>query len=193
MKIEKIYSVCKTYYASSLAIAALLIIVVGIAEYSHCTEAEEIEVSVNVALKRFYKQVEGAHEFAAQAKGLLVMPNVKKAAFFIGGEYGEGCLRVGGKTENYYNIVSGSIGLQIGAEAKDIIIAFMTTDALNTFRDSWGWEAGVDGNVAFITVGDGERLDTRTIKDPIVGFVFDVKGLIADVSLKGAKFTKLDK
>ena len=80
-----------------------------------------------------------------------------------------------------------------GAESKDIVIAFMTREALDGFRASQGWEAGVDGNVALINIGAGERVDTRTIKDPIVGFVFDVKGLIADLSLKGAKFTKLNK
>jgi lipid-binding SYLF domain-containing protein len=69
----------------------------------------------------------------------------------------------------------------------------MTDEALKKFRESKGWEAGVDGNVALITVGEGERLDTTTTKDQIVGFVFDAKGLIADVSLKGAKFSKLDK
>ena len=69
----------------------------------------------------------------------------------------------------------------------------MTREALQGFRAGQGWEAGLDGNVALITVGAGERVDTRTIKDPIVGFVFDVKGLMADISLKGAKFTKLDK
>jgi len=51
----------------------------------------------------------------------------------------------------------------------------------------------VDGNVALISVGAGERADTTTLKDPIVGFVFDAKGLIADISLKGAKFSKIDK
>ena len=65
--------------------------------------------------------------------------------------------------------------------------------ALQGFRDSQGWEAGLDGNVALVAVGAGERVDTRTIKDPIVGFVFDVKGLMADISFKGAKFTKLDR
>ena len=75
------------------------------------------------------------------------MPGVKKAAFIIGGEYGEGALRSGGETVDYYNIVSGSIGFQIGVEAKDIIIAFMTQEALDGFRASSGWEAGVDGVV----------------------------------------------
>ena len=154
--------------------------------------AKEIDVSVDAALERFYKQVAGAGEFAKAAKGMLVMPNVVKAAFIIGGEYGEGALRIGGKSVAYYNTVSGSIGFQIGGESKDIILCFMTEAALNKFRASKGWEAGVDGNVALISIGAGQRADTTTAKDPIVGFVFDAKGLIADLSIKGAKFTKLD-
>ncbi len=177
----------------SLLIVALLAVGFGLAENSFAAAAEEIDASANVATRRFYKQVDGAEEFVRSAKGLLIMPGVKKAAFIIGGEYGEGALRIGGKTVDYYNIVSGSVGFQIGVEAKDIIIAFMTQEALDGFRASSGWEAGLDGNVALITIGAGERVDTRTIKDPIVGFVFDVKGLMADISLKGAKFTKLDK
>ena len=155
--------------------------------------AGEIDASVDAAIDRFYKEVAGAREFVKSAKGILVMPNVVKGAFIIGGEYGEGALRIDGKTVAYYNTISGSIGFQIGGESKDIILCFMTEKALNDFRASKGWEAGVDGNVALVTIGAGERADTTTSKDPIVGFVFDAKGLIADLSLKGAKFTRLDK
>jgi lipid-binding SYLF domain-containing protein len=155
--------------------------------------AKEIDASVDVAIDRFYKQVKGAEEFVKASKGMLVMPNIVKGAFILGGEYGEGALRIGGKTVDYYNTVAGSVGLQIGGQKKDIILFFMTDEALKKFRESKGWEAGVDGNVALIKVGEGERLDTTTTKDQIVGFVFDAKGLIADVSLKGAKFSKVDK
>jgi lipid-binding SYLF domain-containing protein len=155
--------------------------------------AREIDASVEVAIERFYKQVKGAKEFVKASKGMLVMPNVIKGAFIIGGEYGEGALRVGGKSVDYYNTIAGSIGFQIGGQAKDIFLLFMTDEALKNFRASSGWEAGVDGNVALITIGAGERADTTTSKDPIVGFVIDAKGLIADLSIKGAKFSKLDK
>jgi len=178
---------------AGVAVGVLLSYMICSVPVSYGAEAEVIDAKVNVALKRFYKQVKGAKEFDGTAKGLLVMPGVMKAAFIFGGEYGEGALRINGKTAEYYNMVSGSFGFQIGAEAKDIVIAFMTQEALQGFRDSKGWEAGLDGNVALVTVGAGERVDTQTIKDPIVGFVFDVKGLMADLSLKGAKFTKLDK
>jgi lipid-binding SYLF domain-containing protein len=181
------------FKTAAFTACVMLIIISLLISVAHSGTAKEIDVSVDVALERFYENVKGAKEFGKVAKGLLVLPNVVKAGFIIGGEYGEGALRIGEKTVDYYNIAGGSFGLQIGAQKKDIIVAFMTEEALRKFRDSSGWEAGVDGNIALISVGAGERIDTNTIKDPIVGFVFDVKGLMADISLKGSKFTRLNK
>ena len=155
--------------------------------------AKEVDASVDAAMERFYKQVKDAKEVVRQAKGMLILPNVKKAALIVGGEYGQGAMRIGGKTVEYYSMISGSFGLQIGGQAKDIIIAFTSSEALKKFRESKGWEAGVDGNVALITVGAGESAMTAMSKEPIAAFVFDVKGLMADMSLRGAKFNKLDK
>ena len=173
----------------------LLLIITGVFLSSnlYAKTAKEIDAGVDVSIERFYKQVQGAGELAQKAKGMLVMPNVVKAAFIVGGEYGEGALRIGGKSVDYYNTVAGSVGFSIGGQSKDIILLFMTDEALNAFRASKGWEAGVDGNVALISVGAGERVDTTTSNEPILGFVFDAKGLIADISLKGAKFSKVDK
>jgi lipid-binding SYLF domain-containing protein len=155
--------------------------------------AQEINASVNACLDRFYKQVKGGKELAGKAKGVLVLPGVVKAGLIVGGEYGEGALRVGGKTVSYYNLAAGSVGFQIGGEAKDIIMMFMTDAALKQFQASKGWEVGVDGNVALVNIGGGERVDFTKMNDPIIAFVFDVKGLMADISLKGAKLTKVEK
>ena len=160
---------------------------------AYAKTAAEINADANRTLKRFYKEVEGAKELTSSAKALLVMSGVSKAGFFVGGEYGQGVLRVGGKTQAYYNLVAGSYGFTFGAEQMDIIIAFMTEKALREFREINGWEVGVDGNVAMIDVGGGKRLDTTSLKDPVVAFVFGAKGLMVDVSLKGAKFTKINK
>jgi lipid-binding SYLF domain-containing protein len=176
-----------------LAGCAVFILVSLLSIQSYAASAKEIDFKVDVTLQRFSRFVSGAKEYAKVAKGMLVIPNVIKAAFIIGGEYGEGCLRVGGKTVDYYNVAAASFGLQIGVQAKDIILVFMTEEALNRFRAGSGWEAGVDGNIALIAIGEGVRIDTTTMKDPIVGFVLDVKGLMADVSLKGSKFTKMNK
>jgi lipid-binding SYLF domain-containing protein len=154
--------------------------------------AREINVEVEVAIERFHEQVVGAKQLIESSKGILVMPNVFKGAFLIGGEYGEGALRIDGKTVDYYSTASGSIGIQIGGQKKDIILLFMTEEALKQFRAAKGWESGLDGNVAFWKYGAGVREDTTTTKEPIIGFVIDAKGLIADFSFKGAKFTKMD-
>ena len=67
----------------------------------------------------------------------------------------------------------------------------MQDDALKKFRTSSGWEAGVDGSVTLVNVGAAGKIDTATIKDPIVGFVFGNKGLMADLSITGSKYTKI--
>ena len=179
-----------------LGTAILAIVLIGTfagLDKAYSKTPKEIDASADVALDRFYKQVKGAKEFVKTGKGLLVMPGVTKAALGVGGEYGEGALRIQGNSVDYYSFMAASFGLQIGAQAKDMIIAFMTDEALKQFRGSSGWEAGVDGNIALIKIGAGTALDTKNIQDPIVAFVFDTKGLMADVSLKGGKFSKLDK
>ena len=160
---------------------------------AYAKTAAEINASVNQTLTRFYKEVNGAKELTAKAKALLVMPNVTKAGFVVAGTYGEGALRRGKKTVGYYNLVAGSYGFTIGVEQMDIVIAFMTEEALNQFKNVEGWEVGVTGNVALVDVGGGKRLDTTSLKDAVIAFVFGPKGLMFDVSLKGAKFTKIKK
>jgi len=155
--------------------------------------ARSIDFDVDEALANFKKEVRGSKNFLKSAKGVLVFPTVIKAGFGIGGEYGEGALRINGKTKEYYNTIAASFGFQIGAQAKTIIIAFMEKRALDQFRDSDGWKVGVDGSVALITLGMGDSLDTTNAKDPVVAFVFGQKGLMYNLTLEGSKFNKLDK
>lgn len=155
--------------------------------------AAEIDAAVNDTLSRFSREVSGADNFMKSAKGMLVFPKVYKAGIGIGGEYGEGALRIGGRTVDYYSTAAASIGFQLGAQAKSIIILFMEDKALHKFRESEGWKAGVDGSVALIDLGAGRELSTQTVKDPIVAFIFGQKGLMYNLTLEGSKFTKLDK
>jgi len=155
--------------------------------------AKEIDIGVDVTLKQFQKDVKGAKEFLQSAKGVLVFPSVIKAGFGIGGEYGEGALRIHGKTVDYYSTAAASIGFQLGAQSKRVILLFMEDSALKQFRESSGWEAGVDGSVALVKLGTGGSIDTTNIKDPIVGFIFGNKGLMYNLTLEGSKFTKLKK
>ncbi|HZA66135.1 MAG TPA: YSC84-related protein, partial [Geminicoccaceae bacterium] len=73
------------------------------------------------------------------------------------------------------------------------VLLFMTQEALDRFRGSDGWEIGVHGSVTVVKVGVAGEIDTTTISDPVIGFVFGEEGLMANLSLEGAKITKLDK
>lgn len=153
--------------------------------------AKEIDTSVDIALEEFKKDIKGGEEFLKNAKGVLIIPKVIKAGFVVGGAYGEGALRIGGKTVDYYSTAAASFGFLVGAQSMRVILVFMQDEALKKFRESKGWEVGVDGSVALVELGAAGTIDTTTIKDPIVGFVFGNKGLMADLSLAGSKYTKI--
>jgi len=170
---------------------ALIIGIFPVASYA--ATASEIDAGVNASLDRFVKEVKGAQEFLNAAKGVLIIPKVMQGGLIVGGEYGEGALRISGKTVGYYNIASASLGPQIGAEQKDIILVFMSQKVLKKFRTSENWRAGVDAKVTVVNVGVDDSLSTMKFKQPVVGFVFSQKGLMAGVTIEGSKFTKLKK
>jgi len=154
--------------------------------------AGEIDIKVDGTLTKFRKEVTGGAEFLKKAKAVLVFPDVIKGGFIVGGEYGKGALRHDGDTMGYYSIASASLGLQAGAQQYAIVMVFLNDEALVKFRDSKGWEAGVDGSVAVAEWGAGTDINTQNFKDPIVGFVLDNKGLMAGISLEGSKISKVD-
>ena len=157
------------------------------------SSADKIDREVVKAIEVFRDEVNGSEVFLAQAAGYLVFPKVYKAGFVFGAETGEGALIVAGNTIDYYRTSAGSFGLQAGAQAKSVVIAFMTEDSLSKFRNSTGWKVGVDGSIALVDVGVGKTIDTNNIKDPVVGFIFGSKGLMYNLTLEGSKFSKLDK
>ncbi|MGQ0549045.1 MAG: BPSL1445 family SYLF domain-containing lipoprotein [Armatimonadota bacterium] len=162
-------------------------------DVSHAKTAQEIDASVNAVLDRFTKQVKGSREFLRTAKGVLVFAGVIKAGIGIGGEYGEGALRIGGKTADYYSIGAASIGLQLGAQKKDVILVFLQDAALRDFRASDGWQVGVDGSVVVVDLGADASIDTTKMNKPIVGFVVGQQGLMYNLTLEGSKISKLKK
>ncbi len=155
--------------------------------------AKEIDVSVDEAIVKFEEEVKGGKSFLQSSKGVLAFPKVFKGGAGFGGEYGEGALRIDGKTVDYYSTFQGSFGLQLGGEVKTVIVVFLEEGALKRFQESPGWKAGVDGSVSLVKLGAGGAIDTQNMKDPIVAFVLNQKGLMYNLSFEGTKFTKLNK
>jgi len=155
------------------------------------SKRQSIDASVDGTMSRLFTTVKGSRELVSKARGVLVFPSVLQAGFIVGGQYGEGALRVGGGTVGYYSTVSGSLGLQAGAQSKAIIFLFMTQDSLDTFRNADGWSAGGDASVALVKMGANGAIDTTTATAPVEVFVLTNTGLMADISLQGTKVTRL--
>ena len=151
----------------------------------------EIDAAIESALNRFTEEVKGSQAYLDGARGALVIPRMIKAGVILGMEYGEGALIVDDIKVQYYRAFSTSLGLQLGVGAKDLVILFFDDDAMDDFLYSSGWQAGVDGSVALGNMGVGGSIDTTESQDPIVGFVFGHKGIIAGISIEGTKFTKI--
>src|SRR6201999_3237982 len=147
--------------------------------------------SVDGTMSKLFTTVPGSRELVSKARGVLVFPSVLQAGFIVAGQDGEGSLRVGGATVGYYSTVSGSFGLQAGAQSKAIIFLFMTQDSLDKFRNADGWAAGGDASVALVKMGANGAIDTTTATAPVEVFVLTNAGLMADVSLQGTKVSRL--
>ncbi|HWT35479.1 MAG TPA: YSC84-related protein [Paraburkholderia sp.] len=163
----------------------------AVAAESNASKRQEIDAKVHGTLAKLYETVKGSKELVSKANGVLVFPSVIKVGFIAGGEYGEGALHVGGKSVGYYSTISGSFGLQAGAQSKAIIFLFMTHDALSSFRNSKGWSVGGEGSVALLKVGANGEIDTTTATAPVEAIVMTNAGLMGDVSLSGTKVSRL--
>jgi lipid-binding SYLF domain-containing protein len=121
-----------------------------------------------------------------------VFPNVMEAGFVFGASRGQGALRVGGRTVSYHATTSGSFGLQAGAQSTAVFVLFMTQDALQRFQNSRGWTVGADASVTLITAGANAQVNTTTAQQPVIGYVLSNRGLMAGVTLDGARVTQLN-
>ncbi len=158
-----------------------------------------IDARVNLALGRLWSEVPSARDLAGRAKGMLVMPEVLKGGFIIGGAYGEGALRLNDPVEGYekhggyYSVGAASIGLQIGVQTTSHVLFFMTDAALAKFRQSDGWEIGADAEVTFPDAGLSAGVDSTSLEKPVIGVVFAEDGLLVGISLAGAKYSPISR
>lgn len=175
----------------AVPLLSALIAVLAFAGAAEAASKSKIDRRVNEALAEFRAKVRGSDAVLARAHGVLVFPKITKGGFGVGAEYGEGSLRIGGKTAGYYSTASGSIGFQIGLQGRRQILVFLDKEALTKFRNSENWKVGVDGSVTVITVGAGGEVDSQTINQPVVAFIFDSKGLMYNLSLEGSKISRI--
>lgn len=170
---------------------ALFVLMVSLPQAAAAASAGEINRDVDIALQHLYKTTPAARKMAGIAKGILVFPDIIKGGFIIGGQYGEGALRVGGKTKGYYRTVAASYGLQAGAQSFGYALFFLSDADLKYLKNSGGWEVGVGPTIVVMDEGAARSFTTTTARSGVYAFFFDQKGLMAGLGIQGSKITEI--
>jgi lipid-binding SYLF domain-containing protein len=176
----------------TFALAAVLVFTQwnGIA---HAASAAAIDADADAALNKLYEHKPVAKMLAEKAAAVLIFPNIVKAGFLVGGQYGQGALRKKGKTVGYYSSAAGSYGLQAGAQSFGYVMFLMTDSAVKYLSKSDGWELGVGPSIVVVDEGIASSLTTTTLKSDVYAFIFDQQGLMAGIGLQGSKITRIKK
>ena len=177
----------------SLMFAAASIVSMSAMNMASAATAEDLNKDSRQALQTLYDTQPVAKTLSHTAKAVLVFPNIVKAGLVFGGSYGEGVLLEGSKVVDYYNSVTGSWGLQIGAQSYGYAVFLMTDSAVKYIKDSKGWEIGVGPTVVVVDEGVAKNLSTSSLKDDAYAFIFSQQGLMAGVSIEGTKISRIDR
>ncbi len=153
---------------------------------------EEIDRDVTAALRNLYATSPHAKALGSKARGILVFPNIVKAGFMVGAQYGNGALRVGDKTVGYYNSTAASYGLQAGVQSFGYAMFLMNDAALDYLSKSQGWEIGSGPSVVILDEGMAKSMTSTTLRDDVYAMFFGQKGLMAGLGLQGSKITRIN-
>lgn len=181
------------HFFLTLLLAATSIISMSMMNLASATTAEDLDKDSQQALQTLYKTEPIAKALSKTAKAIFVFPNIVKAGLVFGGSYGEGELIEGSKVVDYYNTVSGSFGLQAGAQSYGYVVFLMTDESVDYVKETQGWEIGVGPTVVVIDEGVAKNFSTSSLKDDAYAFIFSQQGLMAGISIEGTKISRIDR
>ncbi len=180
-------------YINAFILATTAIISLSGVHQASAATAEDLNKDSRQALQTLYKTEPVAEQLSNSAKGILVFPNIIKAGLVFGGSYGEGVLIKDSQVVDYYNSVTGSWGLQIGAQSYGYVVFLMTDEAVNYVEKTKGWEIGVGPTVVVVDEGVAKNLSTSSLKDDAYAFIFSQQGLMAGISIEGTKISRINR
>ncbi len=150
-----------------------------------------LEANSRTSLSSLESSTPLAKTLGQRAYAVLVFPDITKAGFLIGGEYGNGVLFRGGKVAGYYNTAGVSYGLQAGAQTFGYAMFFMNESAFQALNAKEGFQVGVGPSVVVMDQGMARSYTSETLTKDAYAFIYSQQGLMAGMGLEGTKITKL--
>jgi len=155
------------------------------------TEAAKLSSASQAALQKLSAGVPLAKALTTTAEAILVFPEIKKAGFMVGGQYGEGAQLKKGVAVAYYKTTGASFGLQAGGQKYGYAMFFMNAKAVDQLDNANGFEVGVGPSIVVVDEGMGKSTTTKTLDKDVYAFVFAQKGLMAGLGIQGNKIAKI--
>src|SRR5467141_2834801 len=103
--------------------AFLFILIVSLA--CHAASPDELDQSAAAALNALYANSPAASVLGANAKGVLVFPDVRKSSLVVGEQAGDGVMFRDGQVAGHYSIGDPQARLEAGAESYSYVVFFM--------------------------------------------------------------------
>lgn len=174
--------------------AACLTLLAGVAYPQKLNKEQKRLEETGVVLREVLNVPENIpHELLEKAECVIVIPSVKKLAFGIGADYGRGAMvcRTGEKFRGpwgapaMYALEGGSIGLQIGGEATDLILLVMNDRGMESILSS-KVKLGADASIAGGPKGRDASADTDAWMRAEILSYSRSRGVFAGISLEGS-------
>ncbi|MCL1981369.1 MAG: lipid-binding SYLF domain-containing protein [Proteobacteria bacterium] len=184
---------CRIFLIATVAILVVAFFRVP-ARADYYNEPAELVDRATSVYRRFLADpnMEWFRNNVGAARGILIVPQMLRGGFVVGGSGGRGLLIAQDLVTNkwsapaFYSLASVSIGLQIGADASEIILLIMTDRGLNAML-STDYKLGADVAIAIGPVGGSAKAQTADI----LAFGRS-QGAYGGVSLEGAAISPLD-
>ncbi len=151
----------------------------------------QLEREAAASLQQLVAGNAAARQLNEKALAVLVFPKIVKAGFLVGGSFGDGVLRQGGRTIGYYNSAAASYGLQAGVQWFGYALFFMNSGALKYLDELKGFEIGVGPSIVVVDQGMAGKFSSTTLTQDVYAFIFGQNGLMAGIGLEGSKITKI--
>src|SRR5579859_5052463 len=136
------------------------------------------------------KEFGDAQNMLRRARAVLIVPNLVKAGFFLGGEGGDGVMlahnRSGWSDPAFYTLGSASFGLQIGIQAAEVVMLVMNDKALNALKQD-EFKFGAQAGLAVVTLGASAQAASSTALNSADIIVWaSASGAYAGITLEGS-------
>lgn len=181
-------------YTRTLAVVMTMVLVFASAAQAATREEQRVSDASDV-LDQLARIPESSipPSLLSRAYAVAVIPNVVRAAFWIGAKRGKGILVVRQDDNSWSNpafitITAGSLGWQIGADSTDIILVFKTRHGVDGIANG-KLTLGANASVAAGPVGRNASASTDAQLRAEVYSYSRSRGLFAGVALEGAGVT----